>query len=386
MRLSLSVLLVFVTVGCSSLGLGPDSKLEPRPLKLTTDRLWARDTFFEEYLGPRHVHTMVPLVTDDRIYVGNPVHGLSSLDRKTGQTLWQYKVLNGVASGAVVDNNNVYFGGGDGFFYALNKDTGNLKWKFATRFENLAAPLLKEAVIYFLSGNNVLYALDSETGNLKWNYSRPGTTPITLRGGSQPTMAGQTLYVGFSDGYLVALNSKDGSLSWERQLNQSPRFRDVDASPIIDENFIYISSYDGSLYCLDRKDGQISWRIEKGGAGDVTVHDRLLFVSSSQSEVLAVEKKTGNIVWTVTSKNGVTSQPVYFKEMVIYGESSGAIRMVDARDGRLLHSYDTGKGVLSRPVVDTAKNELYVQSVESKLFALKVSWVRPEGLMPWQSL
>ena len=82
----------------------------------------------------------------------------------------------------------------------------------------------------------------------------------------------------------------------------------------------------------------------------------------------------------------MTSQPVYYKEMVLFGESSGSLRIVNAQDGKDLHTYNTGKGILVRPVVDAEKGEVFVFSTEARLYALKVSWKRSDTLLPWQTL
>ncbi len=121
-------------------------------------------------------------------------------------------------------------------------------------------------MVYVLAGNNVFYALDAATGRQIWLYSRQDTSQFSIRGGSQAALRNGTLYVGFSDGSLVALNAKSGSVVWELQLNRNKRFRDVDATPVLDGDQIYVASYDDKLYCVSAEKRRSSlasgwWRL-----------------------------------------------------------------------------------------------------------------------------
>ena len=45
------------------------------------------------------------------------------------------------------------------------------------------------------------------------------TKALSIRGGSQPTIDGGVVYVGFSDGILAALNSFTGQIGREKRLS-----------------------------------------------------------------------------------------------------------------------------------------------------------------------
>jgi outer membrane protein assembly factor BamB len=190
------------------------------------DVQWIRSTLNQDNYGYRHAERTAPLVDGQIIYDGNGLDGVVAFEKNNGHLLWRADVAHGVESGLAISGDNIFFGASDGQFYCLNKLTGKTVWTFPTRVENLARPLVQDGVVYFLSGNNVLYALDEKSGKQLWVYNRGDISSLSIRGGSRPTLYKGVLYVGFSDGFLGAVNARDGSLVWERKLNTNAKCHD----------------------------------------------------------------------------------------------------------------------------------------------------------------
>jgi outer membrane protein assembly factor BamB len=194
------------------------------------------------------------------------------------------------------------------------------------------------------------------------------------------------LYTGFSDGYLVALNAGDGSVVWERQLNNTSRFRDVDAAPVLDSDRIYISSFDTGLFALSRADGQVIWRNEEGGVYPVTIDREMLYFSSSLGHVMALNKSTGKEIWKKKLPTGIATQPVLYRGMLLYGESQGPLRAVRPQDGTEITHYDAGRGISSNPIIDFDRGEIFFSSNQGNLYVLKLSAQRNREGTTWQSI
>ena len=112
----------------------------------------------------------------------------------------------------------LYFGANDGYFYAIKAQSGQIQWTFPTKSEILGKPFVHANFVYFVT-NNTLYALEKNTGHQKWLYTRPNTLELTIRTASRPFIHDSVLYVGFTDGSFVALDSQNGQLKWEQQLS-----------------------------------------------------------------------------------------------------------------------------------------------------------------------
>ncbi len=359
----------------------------PRARQVRFDLEWIRSTLAKENYGFHHSERTSPIIEGQRVYQGNGLDSFVAMDRDTGDVIWRFVVRNGVESGAFLDHDLIYFGASDGQFYAINKNSGKAVWTFPTRVENLSSPLVSAGIVYFLAGNNVVYALDAKTGKQIWLYNRGDVSSLSIRGGTRPTIYKNTLYIGFSDGYLTAINPRDGTLLWERKLSSNIKFVDVDATPVVEDENIWISSFDGALFCLSRSDGQIQWRLDDGGSVPVTIQGDNLFYSSLGQAVYLLNKKTGALKWKYSfeEKYGVPTQPVLYKGLVIVGASDGDLMAISESSGKLLAHYRPGAGIFAMPALDPATGRLYVYSNQANLHLLKVAWHRPQDELEWQA-
>ncbi|MGZ3746931.1 MAG: outer membrane protein assembly factor BamB family protein, partial [Pseudobdellovibrionaceae bacterium] len=236
--------------GCSSFESLINPTTEKREFQIR--EVWARQGPEKENLAFRKINRMTPLILGDLVIEANAIDGMVAYSRDSGRQLWRLNVLNGVEAGAAIVNDRLFFGASDGLFYSVNAKTGKVLWTFPTHSENIAEPFLdtSNGIVYFLSGTNVVYALEADSGRQVWLYSRQDTSNFSIRGGSKPALKDGNLFVGFSDGTLVSLNAKTGNLQWELPLNKNKKFRDVDASPVIDGDLVFVSGYDDKLYCI----------------------------------------------------------------------------------------------------------------------------------------
>ncbi|MDZ4676215.1 MAG: PQQ-binding-like beta-propeller repeat protein [Oligoflexia bacterium] len=369
--------LIFANTACSTTPIARQARFNVE---------WVRSTLLKENYTFRHSERTAPLIDGNILYQGNGIDGLAALDRHFGHTIWRFNVKNGIESGLELSGELLYFGGSDGQFYAINKNSGKAVWTFPTRIENLAAPLVHEGYVYFLAGNNVLYALDAKTGKQLWVYNRGDVSSLSIRGGAKPVQYKGTLYIGFADGYLAAINSRDGSLVWERKLSNNLKFVDVDSTAVVDEQSIWVSSYDGALFSLSRTDGQVQWRMEDGGAVPVTIDGENLYYSSLSQNVYALNKNTGVQKWKFAfeEKNGIPTQPVLHRGLVIVAASDGDVMALSELSGKLVAKYRPGAGVFATPALDPKTGQLYVYSNQANVHLLKIVWHRPQDDWEWK--
>ncbi|MGA2871087.1 MAG: PQQ-binding-like beta-propeller repeat protein, partial [Verrucomicrobiota bacterium] len=297
---------------------------------------------------------------------------------------WHRDITGGVTAEAAVKGDLLYFGAGDGFFYALDAQTGTTRWTFPIRSEGIGAPLVTDEAVYFLTGTNSAYALNPETGSQIWFYNRQDSNAITIRGASEPTIYNGRVYIGFSDGYLVALDKTKGVMIWEKQLSTGQRFRDVDSKPVVEDGKIYVSSYDGQLFCLNADSGQTVWTHDDGGFLPVTIVGGTVYYSTSSRKMQAIEKETGKVIWSVDLANTVGSQPTFYRGLILFGEWSGKLRAIDARNGEAVISFNTGRGVTSGVTVDTTTDRLYVMTLDANIYSLKLRLKKQSEYLPWE--
>lgn len=339
---------------------------------------WVRSTTQKDNLGFRKINRMTAALAGSLIIQSNGLDGVVAFNRETGAQVWRLSIPNGAEGNAALIRDRLFLGASDGNFYAIETSTGQILWAFQTNSEILSEPLLEEGIVYFLSGNNVVYALDASTGKQVWLYSRQDTSSFSIRGGSKPAYHNGNLYLGFSDGSLVALQAKNGAIVWEVQLNRNKKFRDVDASPVVDGDRLYIPSYDDKLYCIALSHGEVLWRVDGGGYSAVTLVDDKIVYPTTTGEVRVLKRSNGDRFWTYKLKQGIATQVKSLKGLLVFGESQGRLMFLESTSGRVLNGFDPGRGILASPLIDEKRNEVYFISGEANIYALEAKWGRPD--------
>jgi outer membrane protein assembly factor BamB len=362
-------------VGCSHIPNNSPSR------RLVLEKQWVRDTPNEEYYDFRRVHRMPPVLTKSMVIAGNSIDGLVAYDRKTAKELWRFNVEGGVEAGVAEQNEFLYFGAGDGFFYKIEKWTGRAVWSFPIRAEGLGQPTIQGNRIYFLAGNNVVYALDTETGKSAWLYNRRDPANISVRGGSRPSVDDSHVYVGFSDGSLVALKKATGTVAWETLVNKNKRFQDIDSHPFLDGETIYIAGYDNSLQAINKKNGDRLWQVNLGGYSMPLKKDSSLYYSSTSNKIVALDKDSGQTIWSQDLRS-LGTQPEEFLGLIIVGEYNGSLKLLDMQTGELVKEFHPGRGVHSKVTIDRETGDLYFMSSDGNLFVLNMAWSTKPRLWP----
>jgi outer membrane protein assembly factor BamB len=389
---SLSFISLFLLCACSSLKSAQETFSEWQTAKLAERRAfeirkdWVRQGPEALNMNFRKINRMHPLLYVDKehgemVIQANSIDGVVAYERFSGKEVWRLKVTNGVESSAAIVKDRLFFGGLDGQFYSVEANTGKILWTFPTRIENLSEPFLDDGIVYFLTGNNSLYAVDATTGKQVWLYTRQDPNPLRVRGGSKPSLHNGTLIVGFSDGYLVGLVEKTGQLKWEKQLNRNKKFRDMDTNPLVEGDYVYALGFDDKLYCLRAATGESVWSSPAGGYGGMVIVGDRLFYASTNSEFLAVDKGTGNKIWSYAlPEGGIATTPSIYRGLIVFGESQGNLVFLDSGSGKVVGSFDPGRGILSPPTVDEKNNRVFFISGEANVYALEVGFKSPNAI------
>ena len=354
-----------------------------RSQTLEVKPIWVSDLLSQKNLGYRKINRFSPILYKDMLITANSMDGLKSFDILDQSLKWSFKIENGVESSGAVINSRLFVGGLNGIFYSIDLDSGQVIWEFDTKSEVAAEPLIQDGYVYFVSGGNILYCLDATNGRQIWVYNRQdNSNRMTIRGGAKPAYYQGLIYQGFSDGSLVSLSSKTGTPQWEVLINRNTKFKDIDASAVVEQDTIYINSYDDKIYAVSRSSGTILWSSPNGGySAPIISGDRLIY-TSSKGQLIAVAKKTGDVIWKKSDLAGLATEPTLHKGLVVVGESQGSVKFFDFISGELRGSFDPGRGVLTRPVSDKGQR-IYFISGESNIYALQVKMVSDNLNFPY---
>jgi len=134
-----------------------------------------------------------------------------------------------------------------------------------------ATPIIANGILYTTGSWSIVYAFDAATGELLWkhdpqvprSWSAKVCCDVVNRG---VAIWGDRVYVGTLDGYLVALDARDGDVVWRQlTIDQSRPYSITGAPRVVKGNVIignggsefgvrgYVSAYDAAT-------GELAWR------------------------------------------------------------------------------------------------------------------------------
>jgi polyvinyl alcohol dehydrogenase (cytochrome) len=168
------------------------------------------------------------------------------------------------------------------------------KWVFQTQADVSARAAIVADGVYFPDFSGNLYRLNANTGGQVWSKNLvadygltppPGSTKVVSR--TSPAVHRDTLYIGTqttaSGAFLLAINTKDGSLRWKVQVDAHPLAIET-SSPVIVDGVVYTGvagleevaaanpaypccSFRGSALAIDAETGAIIWKHYTAPAG-----------------------------------------------------------------------------------------------------------------------
>lgn len=297
----------------------------------------------------------------------------------SGDLLWRLPVGSAIWGDIKVDGQIAYFGSDDGNLNAVDIQGRQLVWQFHTKGRVRSAPAFKGQLLYFSSDDGYLYCLDKTTGQLHWKLDLgDGEAPRNLPGNeapwdfdwgkSSPVVQGNRVFIGSANGYLYAVNAKNGDLLWRFQAQDRVR-----ATPVVQGNVVYLSSWDTHVYAVTAAKGELLWKRPTGGrvVSAPALIDGKVIVGSRDARLHAWSAKTGEPAWTHVYTDGswVESSAVPGEQRgTFFIGSSDAFKLskFDAASGKELWSFRTTGWTWGTPTV--ANGTVYIGSTGADVY------------------
>ena len=346
--------------GCSFFGkerIKPSSLL-PFEETVVVEKAWTFDNKNRLDAGDISLAT-VPSVLGENVFIPARNGVVTILKLTTGQI--EQKIDLGLQSlsqiGVEVEEKtyNFAFVSADGRLIFFNSQD---KVVWSTQLNGIVrmAPKIGELGVIVRQEDNKVLAYDKVGGKLLWSISKRNM-PLILHAQSDMRFVGdeitglttvkKNLAVNLAGGELILLNSKTGSVLWEKRLafpkgqNEVERIVDLLGAPFLDNQEICTSVYQTKLVCVDKGTGDIEWENPEKILSPGFFKFPLVASVGLKDQVKLFNREENVEVW----KNEVLryrdlSKPIIWDDSVWTIDSFGILHGLSILDGNTISRYN----------------------------------------------
>jgi outer membrane protein assembly factor BamB len=230
-----------------------------------------------------------------------------------------------------------------------------VEWKFKAGGSMENSPVIFDDKLIIGVSDENLYALDLKEGTVLWKKDLGGRVFMT------PLVDGRHIYAGSLEGDLHKIRPEDGSTEWEFQ---TPG---LEFDPCADSEGIYFGAGDGYLYKIDRQ-GKLLWKFQTGDklTSSCTFYNDLVITTSWDKHLYAIRRDTGAEVWKLPTNQFNYGNAIVAGNSIFYGTHHKIYR-VEPTTGKLIFEKDTAYNdhmVAWQNFIFTQENGLTKRSLE----------------------
>ncbi len=326
----------------------------------------------ERKLGIRQA----PAVANGRVYAASPKGRLAALDAASGKALWESDTEQRWSGGPGVGEGTLVVGTLDGEVVAFNPDSGSERWRAVASSEVISRPAIGRGLAIVRSNDGRVFAFAITSGERRWVYDR-GLPSLTLRGNGRPVVDGNTVYLGYDGGSVVALKMEDGSVLWEQKIAEGEgrteleRMVDIDGDLVASGSEVYVASYNSRVVALDAGSGRPLWNRDMSVYGGVALAGDRLLVSDADGTVWALDRRTGASMWR---QDGLAHRwlttPTAAGNYAVVGDLEGYLHWLNLDSGAMAARVRVARDPL-RATPQSADEVVFAVSIDGDLAAYR---------------
>jgi len=311
--------------------------------------------------------TASPVYDEEKIYIGDISGSLISLDKLTGERIWEYKANEALYGTVAIKDEYLVFTSADSSIYCINSKLGNKLWKVKTGNALVSVPIIDNGNVYVGSSDGIFRSLELKTGEINWEFSG-------IKGyvESKPLIYKDKVYFTAWDGNLYSLDNNSGKLIWKWQ---GPKVHSLYSPaacwPVVANDKIFIAAPDRYVSAIDAETGETIWRNNKWKFREtigVSENGKYVYARSMTDSVVAFysEGSKANIKWAEDFSYGydiAPSMPMEKDGTVYWGTKNGLIIAADSRTGKTKWKYKF-QNYLINTVCPLNKNQVLFSNID----------------------
>lgn len=215
------------------------------------------------------------------------------------------------------------FVAGEKEIFALDVTDGRERWRVAIDTANVA-PLFAAGWLFVGTTNGSLVAFRASNGELLWKLDMGA--PLS----GLPAPSGPSLYLPLRDGRLMAADVQTGQAQWTRKLAGMP------AEILALDDRLFVGSDDNYFYCISAKDGGIKWRWRTGGdiVAPAVVDEARVYFMSLDNVLRALDLYNGSQRWQRPLANRTMGGPLRSGSLIVVAALAPQLQAYQRIDGK----------------------------------------------------
>jgi outer membrane protein assembly factor BamB len=358
------------------------TKKEDRPAELTRinpqfkpKKVWSVGLGHGQ---PKLLLGIGPAVDGKHVYGTNSVGEVVALDLATGHRVWKRQLKQPLSGGTGAGGGLVLVTATNGTLYALSEQDGSDRWHVQLSSEVLTAPVVADNLVLVRTVDGKLYGLEAGTGAQRWIADQQ-VPRLTLRGTSQPVIAGELAISGFDNGRLMAVTLATGNTAWDvavaqpRGSSELQRLIDVDSPAGVDDDDVFAVAFQGRAVRLARETGLEIWSHDISSYRGLAVDGLGVYVSTAGGDVIKLDRASGAERWRQQglvrrSLTGLALQ----RNAIVVADYQGVIHWLDHEDGKFLARAKGRARISATPIV--AGDLVIVQTDTGRIEVWRAQW------------
>jgi len=338
-------------------------------------KLWSRSVGDGQGDG---YYKIQPIISGDIIYAASAEGEVAAINRHSGKALWDVDLETALSGGVGIYEDSLFVGSSDGSVIKLDAADGSLEWSTRLSGEVLAPPQANGKVVVAQTYDGKMQGLNYDTGEKIWVFDS-NVPVLTVRGTSTPILSNNTVYAGFANGRVLALNANTGATAWEVRVaisqgrSEIERIVDVDGTMALAGKELYAASYQGRLVAIDVASGRKLWQHNVSSFSGVSQGFGNVYVTDEDGTITAYLRNGQGERWSQTALGyRELSRPTPVSSYLAVADYKGIVHLLSQVDGEFVARIKAdGDGARADMLSDG--NLLYVFGNSGKLIAYKIS-------------
>lgn len=302
---------------------------------------------------------------------------VEAFDKLSGKSLWDVELELPLSGGIGVYGDALLLGSSDGFVLKVDATSGAVLWTTRLNGEVMSVPGSngKHVLAHTLDGK--LQGLDFETGAVIWTYDSI-VPALTLRGSGSPLINGNSAYVGFANGRVLAFDTATGGINWEVRVaipqgrSEIERVVDIDGTMTLLGDELFAASYQGRLVAVNVTDGRKLWQQDVSSFSGVSQGFGNVYVADEDGTVFAYQRNGRGERWaqTALAYRGL-SRPTPVSSYLAVGDREGYVHFLSQVDGEFAGRIEADDDGIRADML-AEENIIYVYGNSGDLIAYEI--------------